>query len=261
MVIIRASAATTRRSTITASSSRDLLALRRRDVDRRVHDGLSPLAQGGSAHGESISEARKRLSGFLLITIGAFALIVMRVVDLASLGSSRFLALSAAAVAVYLRQRGPRRERDARRALADRTRGACSSSRTRRSGAGAPERHQHARRSARRRLPRRLPGSQLAPEDVHVGRGSGTGGAPAAPRRDDRAARVGRDRRHGGGRATAIRSSPSTTRCGRSVRTRSCISTHPPGSRTGSSAASCDSVRARYDVPVTHVVVDLPRCA
>ena len=37
------SAATTPRSTTTASRSRDLLALRRRNVDRRVHDRLPPL--------------------------------------------------------------------------------------------------------------------------------------------------------------------------------------------------------------------------
>ena len=44
---------------------------------------------------------------FLLITIGAFALIVVASWISPVLGFLTFLALSAAAVAVYLRQRGP----------------------------------------------------------------------------------------------------------------------------------------------------------
>ena len=44
---------------------------------------------------------------FLLITIGAFALIVIASAISTALGFITFLALSAAAVAVYLRQRGP----------------------------------------------------------------------------------------------------------------------------------------------------------
>src|SRR5262245_36171678 len=44
---------------------------------------------------------------FLLITIGAFALIVVASLISALLGFLTFLGLSAAAVAVYLRQRGP----------------------------------------------------------------------------------------------------------------------------------------------------------
>jgi len=44
---------------------------------------------------------------FLLITIGAFALIVVASAISTAFGFLTFLALSAAAVAVYLRQRGP----------------------------------------------------------------------------------------------------------------------------------------------------------
>src|SRR4029079_17705249 len=44
---------------------------------------------------------------FLLITIGAFALIVVASWISTALGFLTFLGLSAAAVAVYLRQRGP----------------------------------------------------------------------------------------------------------------------------------------------------------
>jgi len=35
------------------------------------------------------------------------------------------------------------------------------------------------------------------------------------------------------------------------------ISTHPPGRSNWLERGVVDSVRARYDVPVTHVVVDL----
>jgi GABA permease len=49
---------------------------------------------------------------FLLITIGAFALIVVASWISIALGFITFLGLSAAAVAVYLRQRGPAPERE-----------------------------------------------------------------------------------------------------------------------------------------------------
>jgi GABA permease len=49
---------------------------------------------------------------FLLITIGAFALIVVASWISTALGFLTFLGLSAAAVAVYLRQRGPGPERE-----------------------------------------------------------------------------------------------------------------------------------------------------
>ena len=44
---------------------------------------------------------------FLLLTIGAFALIVLAATISTALGFLAFLGLSGAAVAVYLRQRGP----------------------------------------------------------------------------------------------------------------------------------------------------------
>ena len=71
---------------------------------------------------------------FLLITIGAFALIVLASSIPPRSGFLTFLALSAGAVAVYLRSAGPRPTR-ARRALGGPTSGACSSSPTRRSAA------------------------------------------------------------------------------------------------------------------------------
>ncbi len=116
-------------------ASRDLLALRRRHVDRRVHDGLPSLTSGHRM--ESPFRSEEAAFRFLLITIGAFALIVVASwISTHCSGSSSFLGLSAAAVAVYLRQRGPAPRAGARRARsAGRTSGACSSSRTRRSEA------------------------------------------------------------------------------------------------------------------------------
>ena len=49
---------------------------------------------------------------FLLITIGAFALIVHHLGCRRCSGSSTFLVLTAAAVAVYLRQRAPAPRRE-----------------------------------------------------------------------------------------------------------------------------------------------------
>src|SRR5262245_55862372 len=47
---------------------------------------------------------------FLLMSIGAFALIVLASWASTALGFLTFLGLSAAAIALYLRQRGPERE-------------------------------------------------------------------------------------------------------------------------------------------------------
>ena len=72
---------------------------------------------------------------FLLITIGAFALIVIASWISTALGFLTFLGLSAAAVAVYLRQRGPAPEREHVEALESGRAAAYWSSRTRRSRA------------------------------------------------------------------------------------------------------------------------------
>ena len=72
---------------------------------------------------------------FLLITIGAFALIVVASWISTALGFLTFIALSAAAVAVYLRQRGPAPEPTHVEHVGSPTSGVSSWSRTRRSPA------------------------------------------------------------------------------------------------------------------------------
>ena len=195
---------------------------------------------------------------FLLITIGAFALIVLASWISTLLGFLTFLALSAAAVAIYLRQRGPAPERQ-QVEHARRPRRAPRARRRERDGRrrGAPEHDQHARARREDAVPRRLPGAELAPQDVHVGRGSGPrGGAGSGSTRRSRGSRRSGSRRRARS-ATATRSSRSTTPCGRSARTRSSSRRIPPGRSNWLERGVVESVRARYDVPVTHVVVDL----
>src|SRR5262249_28373820 len=66
-----------------------------------------------SRHGPMESPFRSEAAAFrfLLITIGAFALIVLASWASTALGFLTFIGLSAAAVALYLRQRGPAPER------------------------------------------------------------------------------------------------------------------------------------------------------
>ena len=132
---------------------------------------------------------------FLLITIGAFALIVLASAASTTLGFLTFLGLSAAAVAVYLRQRGPAPDAEHVTQLAgpDERRVLVVANETV-AGEELLSTISTLALDAADRLPRRLPGAQLAPQDVHVGRGSGARGGAAAPRRDARTPRVGRDR-------------------------------------------------------------------
>ena len=78
-------------------------------MDRRVHGGLPSL---GGHPIESPFRSEAAAFRFLLITIGAFALIVVASWISTALGFLTFLGLSAAAVAVYMRQRGPAPERE-----------------------------------------------------------------------------------------------------------------------------------------------------
>ena len=196
---------------------------------------------------------------FLLITIGAFALIVLASAASTTLGFLTFLGSSAAAVAVYLRQRGPAPDAEhvdaARRARrATRPRGRERDGRRR----GAPERHQHAGADAEDRLPVVCPAlnSRLKTftSDEDPAR-------EAAQTRLDvtlaRLASVGIEA-HGevgdGDPLVAVDDAVRTFGPNEIV-----ISTHPPGKSNWLERGVVESVRARYDVPVTHVVVDLAR--
>ena len=194
---------------------------------------------------------------FLLITIGAFALIVIMAAISTALGFLTFLGLSAAAVAVYLRQRGPAPDRehvptlggsDERRvlvvanetvqgeellstistlALIERTQFlvVCPALNSRLKTFTSDE--DPARAAARARLDVTL--SRLASVGIEA-RGEVGDGDPLV----------------------AVDDAMRTFGPNEIV-----ISTHPQGRSNWLERGIVESVRARYDVPVTHVVVEL----
>ena len=194
---------------------------------------------------------------FLLITIGAFALIVVASWISAFLGFLVFLGLSAAAVAVYLRQRGPAPEREhvtqlggsgQRRVLvvANETVGGqellsaistlalseqteflvvCPALNSRLKTFTSDS--DPAREAAQQRLDETL--ARLA--SVGIGARGEVGDGDPLVAVDDAVRTFG----------------PNEI----------VISTHPPGRSNWLERGVVESVRAHYDVPVTHVVVDL----
>jgi GABA permease len=194
---------------------------------------------------------------FLLITIGAFALIVLTSWASPVLGFITFLLLSAAAVAVYLRQRGPEPEAtkvtplggpDERRVLVvanetvggqellstistlalsqqTRFRVVCPALNSRLKTYTSDE--DPAREAAQERLDVTL--ARLASVGIEASGEVGDGDPLVAL--DDAVRTFG----------------PNEI----------VISTHPPGRSNWLEKGVVDSVRARYDIPVTHVVVDL----
>jgi GABA permease len=194
---------------------------------------------------------------FLLITIGAFALIVIASSISTAFGFITFLGLSAAAVAVYLRQRGPAPEReqitslgssDERRvlvvanetvrgeellskistlALTERTQFlvVCPALNSRLKTFTSDE--DPAREAAQARL------------DVTLARLGSVGIAARGEVGD-------------GDPLVAVDDAVRTFGPNEIV-----ISTHPLGKSNWLERGIVESVRARYDVPVTHVVVDL----
>ncbi len=194
---------------------------------------------------------------FLLITIGAFALIVIMSSLSTVLGFLTFLGLSAAAVAMYLRQRGPAPDRehvaslggpDERRvlvvanetvrgeellstistlALTERTQFlvVCPALNSRLKTFTSDE--DPAREAAQARL------------DVTLARLRSVGIEAQGEVGD-------------GDPLVAVDDAMRTFGPNEIV-----ISTHPPGRSNWLERGIVESVRARYDVPVTHVVVDL----
>jgi predicted transcriptional regulator len=194
---------------------------------------------------------------FLLITIGAFALIVLASWASTALGFLTFLGLSAAAVVVYLRQRGPAPEpervehlgsADERRILVvanetvrgeellsaistlalsqkSRFRVVCPALNSRLRTYTSDE--DPAREAAQQRLDETL--ARLAAVGIEASGEIGDGDPLVAI---DDAVRTF-------GPAEIV------------------ISTHPPGRSNWLERGVVDAVRARYDVDVTHVVVDL----
>lgn len=194
---------------------------------------------------------------FLLITIGAFALIVVASWISTALGVIVWLGLSAAAVAVYLRQRGPAREREhveqrgdasERRVLviANETVGGqellsaistlalsqrtqflvvCPALNSRLKTFTSDE--DPAREAAQQRLDETL--ARLASVGIEASGEVGDGDPLVAV--DDAVRTFG----------------PNEI----------VLSTHPPGRSNWLERGVVESVRTHYDVPVTHVVVDL----
>ena len=194
---------------------------------------------------------------FLLITIGAFALIVVASWISTALGVIVWLGLSAAAVAVYLRQRGPAREREhveqlgdasERRvlvianetvggqellsaistlALSERTQFlvVCPALNSRLKTFTSDE--DPAREAAQQRLDETL--ARLASVGIEASGEVGDGDPLVAV--DDAVRTFG----------------PNEI----------VLSTHPPGRSNWLERGVVESVRTHYDVPVTHVVVDL----
>ena len=195
---------------------------------------------------------------FLLLTVGAFALIVLASAISTLLGFIAFLLLTAAAVAVYLRQRGPAREQEhveskgspgerrvlvvanetvggeellsaiSTMALQDRTQFhvVCPALNSRLRTYTSDE--DPAREAAQQRLDVTL--ARLASVGIDAAGVVGDGDPLVAV--DDAVRTFG----------------PSEI----------IISTHPPGRSNWLEKGVVDAVSARYDVPVRHVVVDLP---
>jgi GABA permease len=185
---------------------------------------------------------------FLLITIGAFALIVIASAASALLGFITFLGLSAAAVAVYLRQRGPTPEREHVAALGD---------------------------SGERRVlvvaNETVKGEELLSTISTLALTERTTFLVVCPALNSRLKTFTSDE-DPAREAAQARLDATLTRLvsvgieasvavADAVRTfgpsEIVISTHPPGKSNWLERGIVDSVRARFDVPVTHVVVDL----
>jgi GABA permease len=195
---------------------------------------------------------------FLLITIGAFALIVVMSAVATVLGFLTFFALTAAAVAVYLRQRGPAPEQahvevrgnpHERRILvvANETVGGEELLSAISTMALSERTHFHvicpalnsrlktytsdedpAREAAQQRLDVML--ARLVSVGIEATGAVGDGDPLVAV--DDAVRTYG----------------PNEI----------VISTHPPGKSNWLEKGVVESVRSRFDVPVTHVVVDVP---
>ena len=196
---------------------------------------------------------------FLLITIGAFALIVLASWISTALGFLTFLGLSAAAVAVYLRQRGPAPERThvapletegGRRVLVVANETVAGEELLSTISTLALSQQTHFRVVCPA-LNSRL---RTFTSDEDPAR------AAAQQRLDDTLARlesVGIDA-HGevgdGDPLVAVDDAVRTFEPNEIV-----ISTHPLGKSNWLERGVVESIRARYDLPVTHVVVDLDR--
>ncbi len=194
---------------------------------------------------------------FLLITIGAFALIVVASWISAFLGFLVFLGLSAAAVAVYLRQRGPAPEREHVEQLgeAGERRVLVVANET----VGGEELLSAMSTLALSQRTQFLVVCPALNSRLKTFTSDSDPAREAAQERLDdtlaRLASVGIEARGevgDGDPLVAVDDGVRTFGPNEIV-----ISTHPPGKSNWLERGVVESVRAHYDVPVTHVVVDL----
>jgi GABA permease len=194
---------------------------------------------------------------FLLITIGAFALIVLASAASTLLGFLTFLALSAVAVAMYLRQRAPAPEAtrvpqlggpDERRVLvvANET------------VAGAELLSTISTLALTERTSFRVVSPALNSRLKTYTSDEDPARAVAQERLDTTIARLASVGIEASGE---VGDGDPLVAVDDAVRTfgpnEIVISTHPPGRSNWLERGVVESVRARFDVPVTHVVVDL----
>jgi len=194
---------------------------------------------------------------FLLITIGAFALIVVASWISAFLGFVVFLGLSAAAVMVYLRQRGPAPEREhvAQLGSAGQRRVLVVANET----VGGQELLSAISTLALSEQTEFLVVCPALNSRLKTFTSDSDPAREAAQQRLDetlaRLASVGigaRGEVGDGDPLVAVDDAVRTFGPNEIV-----ISTHPPGRSNWLERGVVESVRAHYDVPVTHVVVDL----
>ena len=194
---------------------------------------------------------------FLLITIGAFALIVLASWASTALGFLTFLGLSAAAIAVYLRQRGPAPEREQVRLLggADERRVLVVANET---VAGEELLSTISTLALSQKTEFKVVCPALNSRLKTFTSDEDPAREAAQQRLDETLTRLGAVgiEAHGevgdGDPLVAIDDAVRTFGPNEIV-----ISTHPPGKSNWLERGVVESVRARYDVPVTHVVVDL----
>ena len=194
---------------------------------------------------------------FLLITIGAFALIVLASAASTALGFLTFLGLSAAAVAVYLRQRGPAPEPTSVQRLGepDERRILVVANET---VAGEELLSAISTLALTRRSTFLVVSPALNSRLKTYTSDEDPARAAARERLDETIARlasVGIDARGEVGDGDPLVAIDDA------VRTfgpdEILISTHPPGKSNWLERGVVDAVRSRYEVEVTHVVVDL----
>ena len=194
---------------------------------------------------------------FLLITIGAFALIVLASWASTALGFLTFLGLSAAAVAVYLRQRGPAPEPTSVQRLGDpgERRVLVVANET----VAGEELLSVISTLALSRRSTFLVVSPALNSRLKTFTSDEDPARAAAQERlaetIERLASVGIDARGevgDGDPLVAIDDAVRTFGPDEIV-----ISTHPPGKSNWLERGIVDAVRSRYDVEVTHVIVDL----